>query len=224
MSLIYPGPRKRSASEASPYGPFDSVPEAPSGDQQKRTKTYDSELDAIDVIPVADAWPVDLSCILGSPTGESGRIPGHDNWGNYREGKSAFVFVVQGGCMVHYDLLCAILPELYNISPALQALVLCRDPSSHTPSVSVPFSLPLIQAVGPSWNHFVRLGLLHPLGGGQVPLDALVVVDAKGKRRLVLPFGWGAGRHVGDVGGGKMVQERLMGMLRKCIEELQREM
>lgn len=81
----------------------------------------------------------------------------------------------------------------------------------------------MIQAVSGSHNHFVRLGLLHPLGGGHYPLDALVVLDPQGRRRLVLPFGWGAGRHAGNVGGGKIVQDRLMTILRNCIEQLRLE-
>jgi lysozyme family protein len=34
------------------------------------------------------------------------------------------------------------------MSPSLQALVLCRDPATHTPSSTVPYSLPLVQAIG----------------------------------------------------------------------------
>jgi len=37
-----------------------------------------------------------------------------------------------------------------------------------------------------------RLGLLHPLGGGRVALDAAVVLDSEGRVRIVLPIGWGA--------------------------------
>ena len=37
-----------------------------------------------------------------------------------------------------------------------------------------------------------RLGLLHPLGGGRVALDVVVVLDAEGRVRIVLPIGWGA--------------------------------
>jgi len=81
----------------------------------------------------------------------------------------------------------------------------------------------MIQAVAPSYNHFVKLGLLHPLGGGSYPLDALVVLDTKGRRRLVLPFGWGAGRHAGNIGGGKTVQKTLMDMLKKCVQQLRLE-
>ena len=117
-----------------------------------------------------------------------------------------------------------ILPELYHTAPSLQALVLCRDPSTHALSTSptTSYSLPLIQAVGSGYNHFVRLGLLHPLGAGQLPLDALVVLDARGRRRLLLPFGWGAGRHAGAP-GGKLVQNTLMGLLKRCVETLTRE-
>jgi hypothetical protein len=113
----------------------------------------------------------------------------------------------------------ASLPDLYSLAPSLQALVLCRDPSTHTTTTSASLSLPMIQAVGPSYNHFVKLGLLHPLGGGKFPLDALVVVDTKGRRRLVLPFGWGAGRHA-STAAGRIIQDRLMKLLLKCIQDL----
>lgn len=111
------------------------------------------------------------------------------------------------------------LPRLYGLSPSLQALVLCRDPASHVPSTSAEHSLPLIQAVGAGYNHFVRLGLLHPLGGGEYPLDALVVIDAQGKRRLVLPFGWGAGKYAATA-VGHIVQTRMMDLLTQCVEAL----
>lgn len=80
----------------------------------------------------------------------------------------------------------------------------------------------MIQAVGPNYNHFVKLGLLHPLGGGKFPLDALVVVDTQGRRRLVLPFGWGAGRHA-STPAGRVVQVGLMKMLKQCVQALAEE-
>jgi len=114
------------------------------------------------------------------------------------------------------------LEELYSISPSLQAIVLCHDPPNHKPSTTAPFSLPLISAVDPPNNHFVRLGLLHPLGGGKFPLDALAVVDRKGRRRLILPFGWGAGKHA-DTPAGKSIQNKMMTLLKHCIETLEKE-
>jgi hypothetical protein len=114
------------------------------------------------------------------------------------------------------------LPDLYALSPSLQALVLCHDPSTHRLSSDAPFSLPLVQAVEPSKNHFVRLGLLHPLGGGKFPLDALVVLDQCGRRRLVLPFGWGAGKHAATP-AGRSIQTRLMELLVQCVEMLEQQ-
>lgn len=115
-----------------------------------------------------------------------------------------------------------LLPDLYTVSPSLQAFVLCHDPATRRLSPNAPFSLLMIQAATPSINHFVRLGLLHPLGGGKLPLDALVVLDRHGRRRLVLPFGWGAGKHAGTP-AGRGIQERLMDLLRECVEVLEQE-
>ena len=114
------------------------------------------------------------------------------------------------------------LEDFYTVSPSLQALVLCHDPSTHRLSATAPFSLPIISAVDPPNNHFVRLGLLHPLGGGKLPLDALAVVDKRGRRRLVLPFGWGAGKHA-DTPAGRSIQNRMMVLLKHCIETLEGE-
>ncbi|KAF1998051.1 hypothetical protein P154DRAFT_622031 [Amniculicola lignicola CBS 123094] len=204
--------------------PAPTAPSEPSPDGLKRTKT-ENELDALDIIPAGDAWTVDVTSILASPTigrNPASPVQAHNNAANYKEKTSIVVFCVQANMELHYNLLCAALPELYAIAPALQALVLCCEPSTHVPSTVASFSLPLVQAIGPGYNHFVRLGLLHPLGGGQIPLDALVVVDTKGRRRMVLPFGWGAGRHA-DTAGGKIVQSQLMLMLRRCVEIISRE-
>jgi len=221
MQLSFKQSRKRAASTAPDTSSLEPTTHH-AGDQLKRTRTED-ELDPIDLFPAAKAWPIDIAGILSSPMLrkplDSNLVP-HDNFGNHTVGKSIYVICVQGACQLHYDLLCKALPDLYAVSPNLQALVLCRNPSTHIPSTSTPFSLPLIEAVGGSYNHFVRLGLLHPLGGGQDPLDALVLLDALGRRRLLLPFGWGAGRHVGAVGGGRIVQGRFMDALTGCIRGL----
>ncbi|KAF2737865.1 hypothetical protein EJ04DRAFT_561285 [Polyplosphaeria fusca] len=191
----------------------------------KRSKT-DSDLDELSIVAPDQAWSIDVATILASPTLHSppgSAVQEHNNVQRYAAGSSIVVFCIQGNLQLHYDLLCTALPDLYAVAPTLQALVLCRDPSSHVPSTASPFCLPLIQAVAPEYNHFVKLGLSHPLGGGHLPLDALVVVDPKGRRRLVLPFGWGAGRHAANVGGGRMVQQRLMGLLKQCIELISKE-
>jgi hypothetical protein len=209
-------------------------------DTLKRSKTQ-CELEELDIIGVEEAWVVDVDAILASrriarPIG--GNLEAHDNWKRYRREESIVVLCVQGNVQVHYELLwyvdftlrgeallmdcSSMLPDLYDISPSLQALVLCHDPSTHKLPPNAPFSLPIIQAVEPSNNHFVRLGLLHPLGGGKFPLDALVVLDQHARRRLVLPFGWGAGKHA-STPAGRGIQTRLMGLLRSCVETLERE-
>ncbi|KAF2133936.1 hypothetical protein P153DRAFT_281012 [Dothidotthia symphoricarpi CBS 119687] len=193
-------------------------------DTLKRSKTQ-CELDDLDMIGIEKAWHIDVDAILASETlatAPGSMLAVHDNWGRYGKDESIVVICVQGNMHLHYDLLCESLPSLYTLSPSLQALVLCHDPSTHTLSTTAPFSLPLIQAVAPLQNHFVRLGLLHPLGGGKLPLDALVVLDWKGRRRLVLPFGWGAGKHVGTPAGGS-IQTQLVKLLMHCVDTLEQE-
>ncbi|CAG5183315.1 uncharacterized protein ALTATR162_LOCUS10520 [Alternaria atra] len=145
------------------------------GENLKRSKTQ-CELEELDIISPEEAWSVDLDAILASntlATPPGSMLQAHDNWPRYKGQGSIIVLCVQGNVQVHYELLCSALPDLYALSPSLQALVLCHDPSTHRLSSSAPFSLPIIQAATPSNNHFVRLGLLHPLGGGKFPLDAL---------------------------------------------------
>lgn len=36
----------------------------------------------------------------------------------------------------------------------------------------------------------LRLGMLHPLGGGRTGMDAVLVFDTKGRRRMTFPVGW----------------------------------
>ncbi|KAH7073029.1 hypothetical protein BKA63DRAFT_56086 [Paraphoma chrysanthemicola] len=193
-------------------------------DTLKRSRTQ-CELDELDIVGVEEAWRVDVDAILAShriAKPPHGGLEAHDNWARYVKGESTMVLCVQGNVQTHYDLLCNALPDLYTLSPSLQPLVLCHDPYTHNLSSNASFALPMIQAVDPPNNHFVRLGLLHPLGGGKFPLDALVVLDHKGRRRLVLPFGWGAGKHAGTPAGGS-IRTRMMGLLRGCIETLEME-
>ncbi|KAF2854827.1 hypothetical protein T440DRAFT_464959 [Plenodomus tracheiphilus IPT5] len=195
-------------------------------DTLKRTRTQ-CELDELSIVPPQDAWPFDIDALLASPRLSTPpthptNLPAHDNWARYNRDKSILILCVQGNLQLHYELLCTALQTLYTISPTLLPLLLVHNPQTHKLSPRAPFSLPLVQAATPSYNHFVRLGLLHPLGGGKFPLDALVVIDSCGRRRLVLPFGWGAGRHADSAAGGG-IQGRLMGLLRECVEGLEGE-
>lgn len=116
------------------------------------------------------------------------------------------------------------LPYLLQISPNLQALVLARSPTTlSSVMASSPLSLPIVEAQGNPANHFLKLGLLHPLGGGQSPLDAIVILDTAGRRRLVVPFGWGAGKHVGDPTTGPIFQQRFLALLQDSVVRLERE-
>lgn len=209
-------------------------------DTLKRSRTQ-CELDELGIVGSKDAWIVDVDAILASTT--IAAVPGsglepHNNWHRYKKGESSLVFCVQGNLQLHYNLLWYVfenlearpklssyssaLDDLYAIAPSLQALVLCHDPQTQRTSTTAPFSLPLISAVDPPHNHFVRMGLLHPLGGGKFPLDALAVVDRLGRRRLVLPFGWGAGKHA-DTPAGRSIQNKMMALLKQCIETLEKE-
>ncbi|KAF2281003.1 uncharacterized protein EI97DRAFT_368336 [Westerdykella ornata] len=192
----------------------------------KRTRTQ-GDLDDIDVIPPENAWTVDVDSIMSCPTLKAESAAGgkqvHSNLHQYKKGSSIVVLCVQGDLPVHYDILCGLLPELYALSPSLQALVLCRDPATHVPSASTATLLPFVRGVGSHHNHFIQLGLSHPLGG-DLPLDALVVLDGRGRRRLVLPFGWGGGRYaIGHGGGVRVVRTAFVELLKKCVSTLVQE-
>lgn len=116
------------------------------------------------------------------------------------------------------------LPDLLEASPNLQALILASSfPQVASILTALQCSLPVVEVHGSPPKPFLQLGLLHPLGGGKEPLDAIVVLDTKGKRRLVLPFGWGAGRHILDPVAGSTVKERFNDILRNSIRALEAE-
>jgi hypothetical protein len=88
---------------------------------------------------------------------------------------------------------------------------------------SLPTSLPAVEARGTPPNHFLKLGLLRPNDPRNRALDALVVIDPDGKRRLVLPFGWGAGKYVTDRDRGKRDTGHLGEILEQTVKELEEE-
>ncbi|KAF2099110.1 hypothetical protein NA57DRAFT_56733 [Rhizodiscina lignyota] len=187
-----------------------------------------SELDTLGVIPRDEAWQLDLRQLLEGE-GENG---------------NGLVVLCVGelGMKVVVDVVRSTFPSLKAISPGLQAFVIassqpnpwpsprsdrmetnggtlpCDFPGSHL--TTFPFTT--INPANPS-RTFTRLGLLHPLGGGREALDAIVLLDRQGRRRLVLPFGWGSGRHVRDAAGGWIVRERFFEVLVKAVGELELE-
>jgi len=113
---------------------------------------------------------------------------------------------------------------LLEYSPNLQALILTHTPKDLAQAISIAsISLPIVEAQGNPANHFLKLGLLHPLGGGRQPLDAIVIIDTAGKRRLVLPIGWGAGRHASDAVTGTVIQRRFAELLQESVKTLEAE-
>ena len=76
-------------------------------DALKRTKTQ-SELDELDIVAPEEAWSIDVSSILSSPTlanAPNSSLQAHNNLSNYAVGSSVLVFCVQGNLHLHYDLL-----------------------------------------------------------------------------------------------------------------------
>ncbi|KAI5818392.1 hypothetical protein BZA77DRAFT_243577 [Pyronema omphalodes] len=65
-----------------------------------------------------------------------------------------------------------------------------------------------------------NLGLLHPLGGGRVALDAIVVLDAESRARMVLPIGWGVR---GTSEDSANLWENVMGRVVRGVEWLRGE-
>ncbi|KAK8226511.1 hypothetical protein BKA81DRAFT_172396 [Phyllosticta paracitricarpa] len=120
------------------------------------------------------------------------------------------------------------LPHLLTTHPTLSLypILLTRHAPSalRTSTPSLPATIP---AKGTPANHFLRLGLLHPLGGGLAGMDALVLLDHRARRRLVVPFGWGVGRAAVAAGGAESgacaVRERLMEALEEGVVGLERE-
>jgi hypothetical protein len=114
------------------------------------------------------------------------------------------------------------LHELATISNHIQTLIVTdrieEVKSKIIPSLSV--SLPTLETSGTPPNHFLKLGLLRPNDPQNTALDAIVLIDPDEKRRLILPFGWGAGEYVTDHDRGKGDLERLASILKQAVKEL----
>lgn len=211
-------------------------------DHQKRNKSIDDVHD-ISLVPKAEAWHFNAAelwkyrGIMAEVT--PGQLEAY-NLKNYDPTKSLFLLCVIGEIKLQLDLLwyddppvmpasrsqahlasSSIYPTLLKLSPNLQNFVLTHDSQALKPLLSAS---PLVfSAVEPRSKHFLELGVLHPLGGGRQPLDALILIDAVGLRRLVLPFGWGAGKYVADPVTGAAVLDRFTALLGSSVAELERE-
>lgn len=88
-----------------PYNRDDETANAPQS-ELKKTRTQ-SDIDEVDMIPLADAWDIDVDSILTSPTLASSSTAArpHNNAQRYRKGASIMVLCVQGNVHLHYDLL-----------------------------------------------------------------------------------------------------------------------
>ncbi|KAK8255179.1 hypothetical protein HDK77DRAFT_25483 [Phyllosticta capitalensis] len=220
-------------------GPPPLPPSRPSVDR-KRSRTS-GVMDGLGLIPAAETWQLNMDDMLrgvvessadSKTAGCNGRSCSSDFRfpSSYVPGQSMVVLCVVESSDVHLRLLCASLAHLLTLSPTLHPILLTR----HSPSAIFsnlqstsrsPPSLPTIMAKNHPTNHFLRLGLLHPLGGGLAGMDALVLVDPQGRRRLVVPFGWGVGK--GAVGGAQQgagaVGERLMDAVVEGVGALEEE-
>ncbi|KAK8168018.1 hypothetical protein IWX90DRAFT_122969 [Phyllosticta citrichinensis] len=204
-------------------------PRRPSIDR-KRSRTS-GVLDGLELVPAAAAWQLNMDemldgVILGDWCPPNQQKTDHldlsesiANGRRYVPGQSIVVLCVVESTDVQLRQLSSHLPHLLSLSPTLFPILLTR----HAPS-SLSTTFPAIPAKGHPANHFLRLGLLHPLGGGLAGMDALVLLDQRARRRLVVPFGWGVGRGVGDAErGAHAVRERLMEAIEEGLLGLERE-
>ncbi|KZF24790.1 hypothetical protein L228DRAFT_259955 [Xylona heveae TC161] len=202
----------------------------------KRSKTAPECPEALRLIPAERALPFDPSS-LDDAEAEfvfNGRNVKGD-WSYCRHvlgtpiphwtSKSLLILCVVGSTDVHYKLLCHAQPELLRIAPFSHFAGISHVPRSDLAGYSAKDSsamlpIPMIRARGPPEHHLLKLGLLHPLGGGQIGLDAVVVVDSRGRRRLVLPVGWGAGKYLDGYAGSKLIQEQFLTALKHAMSAL----
>ncbi|KAI9665009.1 MAG: hypothetical protein M1821_006457 [Bathelium mastoideum] len=195
--------------------PFESPPLEVKKHRQR------SAIDNINLVSIDQAWDVDLKAILP-----------HNQFPH----PAIFILCVVGSLTVHHELLCSSNSvQIPSTSLPMHPLLLIPSPSassrtyyssiSNTPSPAVLHLLthsPL-PVLPTSQQMFIRLGLFHP--SGTQPLDAIILLDWRGRRRLVVPFGWGAGKWVTGVESTSNVQqaEELMRALAEGIKELNTE-
>ncbi|KAH0542236.1 hypothetical protein FGG08_003358 [Glutinoglossum americanum] len=195
MGQVSLNPRKR-PSDASPSAPGptstgEALGRMQSGTKKRRTQRPEERPNW--VIDKEDSWVLDLHKLYGSVCGIS---RGHGEVANGQLGDLAgkelngglVVLCILGSTTVHLRALSSLSPSLSASYPTIGILGV----SLHA-SVLHDYQFPIVHDSPP--NITPALGLLHPLGGGREALDAIVVLDTCGRRRMVLPVGWGQSRH-----------------------------
>ncbi|KAF1815933.1 hypothetical protein P152DRAFT_202224 [Eremomyces bilateralis CBS 781.70] len=146
-----------------------------------------------------------------------------------RSDTSPIVLAVVESTRIHVDLLHRHLDALASLHPDLCFYVVLRDSHPLLESIASsltcsPFPMPTL-IVQP--RTVVPLGLLHPLGGGQTLLDAVVLLDSSLRKRITLPVGWGEGSLLtspvpGDE-SARFLGVRMMEILSAGLHQLQAE-
>ncbi|KAI9818034.1 MAG: hypothetical protein M1827_000658 [Pycnora praestabilis] len=200
----------------------------------KRQKNVSEDSEALKLIPEDQAWFFDTDGLMSAELRDrfGGRWPKFGQFGepcmDFRRDhhlEELLVICVIGSMIEHYDRLCSHTYALRKISPSIEfvAITHIHPPINRAELIPV-VHIPIIHTIGaPDPPYLGLLGLLHPLGGGQQGLDAYVVVDRQGYRRLVLPIGWGVGKHFNDENGGKIVREEILTALSEGVRELEEE-
>ncbi|KAI9829490.1 MAG: hypothetical protein M1819_006310 [Sarea resinae] len=164
--------------------------------------------------------------------------PGPKPVGGEGRGGGLLILCVIGSLEIHYELLCQAHPRLLALSPSTTMVAISHEPhhdllvpSPRRPSITNTTTtsrprIPILHSLPTPPHHqpILQLGLLHPSAGGQRALDAVVVLDRRRRRRLVLPVGWGPGRHLlAGVAGAELVQAQFVSALLDAVEELDSE-
>ncbi|KAF3911985.1 hypothetical protein AA313_de0206101 [Arthrobotrys entomopaga] len=96
---------------------------------------------------------------------------------------SRFTMLCFLGCTIDHLHAASVVSSLLSTFKVNVYGVSLIPPPPHTSSLPIIFD---------GTRHLTSsLGLLHPLGGGRQALDAIVVLDSKLRRRMLLPIGWG---------------------------------
>jgi hypothetical protein len=203
---IEPHPSRKRRASSSPPGDHPANVQSDSRRATIKVKHAHQHDDSLSIIAVHDAWQLHVPTILGPYAGER---------------PSLSVLCVISALQVQFDFLCGALPYLQDLSPGIRVYIVAGSPAAVPAAMTLTF--PTIRPSNPV-RTYTSLGISHPFGGRPMALDAVVLMDRAGRRRLVLPFGWGAGKYAADEqGGGLVIQERLADALVTAVGHAEEE-